>query len=111
MYKKALRLNPFPPSWYYYQLSGSYNCMGKYEEAIEAGKKAVHLEPNNLWAHLVLIIPYYYSGRYQEARDEAEEVLRIAPKFSGEHFAKTLPLKNKARVERWVEALQKVGLK
>jgi tetratricopeptide (TPR) repeat protein len=111
MYKKALRLNPFPPSVLYYQLAGAYNCVGKYEDAIEAGRKAVHLEPNNLWAHLVLIPPYYNSGREQEARAEATEVHRIDPKFSVEHFGKTLPLKNQARVERIVEALLKAGLK
>jgi TolB-like protein/Tfp pilus assembly protein PilF len=68
MYKKALRLNPFPPGWYFYQLCGAYNCRGMYKDAIEAGKKAVHLEPNNLWAHLILINPYFNSGREQEAR-------------------------------------------
>jgi tetratricopeptide (TPR) repeat protein len=111
MYKKALRLNPFPPSVLFYQLAGAYSCVEKHEEAIEAGKKAVHLEPNNLWAHLVLVLVYNISGREQEARAEAAEVLRIAPKFSVEHFAKTFPLKNQARLERIVEALCKAGLK
>jgi adenylate cyclase len=111
MYKKALRLNPFPPSWYYYQLSNSYSCVDKYEDAIEAGKKAVHLAPNSQWAHFALIYPYYNSGREQEARAEATEVHRIDPKFSVEHFAKTLPFKNQARVERIVDALRKAGLK
>jgi adenylate cyclase len=111
MYKKALRLNPFPPGWYFYQLCGAYNCRGMYKDAIEAGKKAVHLEPNNLWAHLILINPYFNSGREQEARAEAAEVLRINPKFSVKHFAKTVPLKNQARLERYVEALRKAGLK
>jgi tetratricopeptide (TPR) repeat protein len=111
MYKKALRLNPFPPAWYYYQLGGVYNCIGIYKDAIEAGKKAVHLEPNSLWAHLVLVIVYNNSGREQEARAEAAEVLRIAPKFSVEHFGRTLPLKNQTRLESLVEALRKAGLK
>jgi len=111
MYKKALRLNPFPPGWYFYQLCGAYNCTGMYKDAIEAGKKAVHLEPNNLWAHLTLIFPFYNSGREQEAHAEAAEVLRIAPKFSVKHFAKTVPLKNQARLESIVETLRKAGLK
>jgi adenylate cyclase len=111
LFKKALRLNPFPPSAYYYQLAGAYNCLGKYEDAIEAGKKAVHLEPNNLWAHLTLVLVYNGSGRVQEARAEAAEVLRIDSKFSVEHFAKTIPLKNQGRVEGIVEALRKAGLK
>jgi tetratricopeptide (TPR) repeat protein len=111
MYKKALRLNPFPPSWYYYQLASSYSCVDKYEDAIEAGKKAVHLAPNSLWAHLALIIAYHNSGREQEARAEAAEVLRIDPKFSVEHFAKTSPSKNQARLERRVDTMRKAGLK
>jgi adenylate cyclase len=41
----------------------------------------------------------------------AKEVLRINPKFNIESYARTLPYKDKADVEREVAALQKAGLK
>ncbi len=55
---------------------------GRFEEAVSASKKAIHLEPDNLFAHLDLAGTYIMMGREKEARAEAAEVLRINPKFS-----------------------------
>ena len=85
--------------------------MGQYQEAITQYKKALRIAPNNIIAHLALAATYSLLGRDEEARAEAEEVLRINPKFSLESFAKTLPFKNQAQVDRFIEALRKAGLK
>jgi len=53
-FKRAIRLNPKAPSWYLHSLAGAYQNMGRYDEAIEWGKKAVDRNPNNLPAHLRL---------------------------------------------------------
>ena len=62
-------------------------------------------------AHLSLAGTYSLLGRDEEACAEAEGVLRMNPKFSLEYFAKTLPFKNQAETDRFVEALRKTGLK
>jgi len=111
MFKKALRLNPFPESWYLYSLGNAYSLMGQYEEAIAACKKAIRVEPKNLWPHMILAQAYSSLGRNEEARSEAAEVLRIQPNFSVEYIGKTLPFKNPADRDRFVEALRKAGLK
>jgi adenylate cyclase len=49
-------------------------------------------------------------GHEQEARAEAAEVLRINPKFSLEYIKKTTPYKNRADLERLIEAGRKAGL-
>jgi len=107
---KAIRLNPFPPNWYFMQLGFAYCHAGRYEEAIEALKKALRVSPDNLPAHTRLAATYSLSGREEEARAEAAEVLKINPKFSLQYFAKTLPYKNKADIERYISALRKAGL-
>jgi adenylate cyclase len=85
--------------------------IGKYDKAIETFKRAVHVHPDFLIAHAFLAACYSSSGRQAEAAAEADEVLRINPKFSLESYAKTLPYKNKADIDRYVTALRKAGLK
>jgi adenylate cyclase len=111
MYDKAIRLNPLPPSWYYHQLNNVYLSLRMYEEAINAAQKAIRQEPNNLWAHIGLMLAYDYSGRDKEAHAEAAKVLKIDPKFSVDNFGKALPFKSQAINERVVDALRKAGLK
>jgi len=109
--KKAMSLNPFPPSIYLRDLATAYRLVGRNEEAIVEYKKSLQQNPDDLFAHLGLVVAYISLRREEEARAEAAEVLRIHPKFSLEHYAKTLPLKNQTDTERVVDALRKAGLK
>ena len=111
LYKKAIRLNPIPRSWYLSGLGAAYRLTGRYEEAISAYKKALHRAPDSLFAHLGLASAYNLLGREEEARAEAEEVLRIDPKFSLDHLAKSLFFKNQADTELVIDSLRKAGLK
>jgi adenylate cyclase len=103
-YKKAIRLNPIPPGYYFWSLGLSYGAIGQYDEATTWCEKAVHMEPDSLMARLMMTAVYSWSGRDEEARTEAAEVLRIDPDFSLEKFAK------KAGASL-VSALRKAGLK
>jgi TolB-like protein/class 3 adenylate cyclase len=111
MYKDAIRLNPIPPSIYYQGLTNSYSLTGQHEGAITAGKKAIHLEPNNQIAHAFLAAAYSLGGREEESHLEAKEVLRINPKFSVNYLAKTIPYKNPDDRELIISGLLKAGLK
>jgi adenylate cyclase len=111
LFEKAIRLNPNGPTWYFLNFGHSYRMIGQYQEAITQFKRALSVAPNNIMAHLGLAATYSLSGRDEEARAEAEEVLRLNPKFSLESYAKTLPPKNQARTDRFIEALRKAGLK
>jgi TolB-like protein/Flp pilus assembly protein TadD len=108
--EKAMRLAPFPPVWFYWILGRSYFMTGQYEKAVETFKKAVHVSPDYLTAHAFLAASLSSLGRRAEAAAEADEVLRINPKFSLDSYAKTLPYKNKADIERYIAALRKAGL-
>ena len=109
--KKAIRLSPIPPAYYFSHLGLAYRDSGQYEEAILAYKKAIYKQPTLLFAHLGLAASYIYVGQEEEAHAEAAEVLKVDPEFSLERYAMTLPYKNKADTDRYVDALRKAGLK
>ncbi len=110
-FEEGLRLNPYPTGTYFRHLGGAYGGAGRYDEAIAAIKKALQLNPNDIFAHLSLASAYVASGREEEARAEAKEVVRIHPKFSLDHYAKTLTLKDQSVVNETLARLRKAGLK
>jgi adenylate cyclase len=112
LYKKAIRLNPFPPVWYLWGLGSCNRDMGRYEEAISEFRKALRLYPDSLLPHLGLAATYSLMGREQEAHAETTEILRIDPKFSLNRHAKGfLFFKNQTDADRYMESLRKTGLK
>jgi adenylate cyclase len=108
--KKAIRLDPFPVLTSFHWLGRAYFMTGQYDETILTFKKALDRNPNYLPAHAFLAASYISLGREPEAVAAAEEVLRINPKFFLESYAKTLPYKNKADIDRYIAALRKAGL-
>ncbi len=107
----ALRLNPYPPTYYYAHLGNAYRHVGRYEEAIPAYKKAIQISPNFQMAHVGLVTSYSLLGREEEARSAAQEVLRVNPKFAVDVWEKTMPYKNGEKLARFADALRKAGLK
>ena len=108
--QKAIRLNPYPPSVYYNLLAWSYYQLGKYDEAIAEGKRAISVNPKDFLAHLGLICSYLSMGREEEARAHAAEVLRIDPNFSVDKAERTTPLKYKDKLKRIMEQYRMAGL-
>jgi len=111
LFEKAIRHNPNGPTWYFLNFGHSYRLTGQYQDAITQYRRALRVAPNNIMAHIGLAATYSLLGSDEEARAETAEVIRINPKFSLESFAKTLPLKNQAQIDRYIEALRKAGLK
>jgi len=109
--KKAIRLNPIPPSWYLSALGWVYGITELHLEAIAAFKKSLEHSPDNLSAWQGLTAIYSLSGQETEALSAAENVLRIEPRFSLEYFAEMLPYKNKTDTELVIDALRSAGLK
>ncbi|UCG79812.1 MAG: tetratricopeptide repeat protein, partial [Desulfobacterales bacterium] len=50
-FKKAIRIDPFPPPYYYLDLGNAYFLTGDYEEAVRVNKKACALAPDNEGCH------------------------------------------------------------
>jgi tetratricopeptide (TPR) repeat protein len=89
----------------------AYRLTGQYKEAIETAKEALQHVPNNIFIYIQLAATYSMMGREEEAHTTTAEVLKINPKFSLEHYAGTIYLKNKSDKDRTLEALRKAGLK
>ena len=111
LYEKAIRLNPFGPSFLYLNFGFALGGTGRFEEAVSAYKKAIQIAPNNIPAHIGLAATYSMMGQDKEAHAEAAEVLRINTKFSVDSFAKILRNKDQSEVDKLVNALRKAGLK
>jgi len=107
----AIRLNPLPPNVYLYSLGISYCWTGQFDKAIIWCEKAVHEEPNSLFARLFMAMAYSLAGQQEKAQTEAQEVLRINPKFSLAKFAKKLNYRNQDDKIRLMVALRQAGLK
>ena len=89
----------------------AYFFMDQYEKGIVECKKALQIQPNNVFAHIALAANYSKLGREEEARAAVADVVRIQPKFSLDRYTKTLPVKNQADKEQVIDALRKAGLK
>jgi len=109
-YKIAIRLNPIPPNNHLWSIGLSYAYTEQYEEAIKWCEKAIHQEPNDLLAHMMMTVVYSLSGQDEKARAEADEVLRIQPKFTIDKFKKKLTYKREVDREKFLSALHKAGL-
>ena len=111
MLEKAMRLNPYPPIWYYANLAGAYRSLERWEEAIQISKNGLEKSPNNYILLLGLTDAYVRTERLEEARETAKAVLKANPKFSVEQYIKANPLKDKSRLNEIAEALRMAGLK
>jgi adenylate cyclase len=108
--KNAIRLSPIPPSWYLENLGGAYRLTGQYKKAAHEYKKAIQLQPDDMFSHLNLALCYVSLERAADAHAEAAEVLRVNPKFSADSYAKDIPLKDEASKKLLIDGMRKAGL-
>ncbi len=104
--RKAMRLDPYYPSFYLELLGSIYLHMEEYSKAVEAYRVLVVREPHRLVGHQGLAIAYIRLGRKEQARSEVAEVLRLFPEFSLEVYRKQAKWRDMD-----IEALREAGLK
>ena len=107
---QAIRLNPFPQSYYFTFLGEALCLAGQYEDAIKAYKQALHLNPKYISSKFTLSVALYLSGREEEAKAMASEVLMLYPGFSVKEWAMRSLYKNQADKTLLTDAMRKVGL-
>jgi len=108
--KQAIRLDPFPPLWYFFHLGRCYRQKGQYEDALTEFRKALQRSPDALMNHMGLAVIYALLDRQEEASAAAKKVLELNPNFSVERASKGWPYKNQADLKLVVDALHKAGL-
>jgi tetratricopeptide (TPR) repeat protein len=108
--EKALRLNPFPPGYFFQFLGLAYFFTGNYDEAIKAYQNALHITPTLMGARVFLAAAYSLSGRKEEARNITTEILKMNPRFTVEAFIEKLSINNQDYKDLLVKGLRTAGL-
>jgi adenylate cyclase len=108
--RRAMELDPFHPTWFYFTIANHHFCRGENEEALAAARK-VNI-PGFALPHMYLAAIYAELGRQREARAALEELLRLSPGFTIEKAVDQARKWNApdAAIRRWVAALRKAGL-
>ena len=104
--KRAIRLNPNCPDWYWWVLGFSYFHLGRYEDALEALERMTAPDP----ARRLLAAVYAHLGRLDEARYTAKEYMKVIPNFSITEWARTEPYTDPNELQLYVDGLRKAGL-
>jgi adenylate cyclase len=105
--RRAMRLNPFHPPWYWADLSIALYTARRYEEALEACRRMAGFN-RKPWVRARLAACYAWLGRMEEARIEVAEVLRQNPGF---HLSGVrLSYKNPADTAHVFDGMRKAGL-
>jgi TolB-like protein len=108
--RKAMKLDPLHPTWYYAAVADYHFHRGEYEEALTAARK-IEI-PAFFGTQLYLAAIYGELGRQREARAALEELLRQSPGFDVEKLIRERRKWNVSddSIRRWVAALRKAGL-
>ncbi len=82
VFEKGLRLSPIPTADYLLVMGAAYRDCRRFEKGVSVLKRAIQLEPDDLFSHLILASCYASLGRDSEFRAEYAEVMRINPDFT-----------------------------
>jgi adenylate cyclase len=104
--RRAMRLNPYYPDWYLWNLGEAHFDLGNYREAILVLNKM----RDKSEAHRLLAASYSLLEQMEEARYHAQQLLAAHPGFSLEHWRTVPPDRDSATIERFIEGLRKAGL-
>jgi TolB-like protein/class 3 adenylate cyclase/Tfp pilus assembly protein PilF len=111
--KKALRLSPFAPWFYYSNIGWNYYLMGQHEEAISWFKRMYKMcektKSNMTFPHVYLAMGYSDNGQLDKARYHMQKALEYDPKFNLEDRRKQISYKDPAYTEKYIDALRRAG--
>jgi len=107
MAERALRLNPYPPGWYYWDLGFAYYAAGRYADAVTVLRKE---EVGRLPAKRILAASLAQLGQITEARKEAARFLEINPGFLVSRWAATQPFRRDEDRQHFIDGYVKAGL-
>jgi TolB-like protein/class 3 adenylate cyclase/Flp pilus assembly protein TadD len=104
--KKAMRMNPRHPPWYFHSLGLAYYEVGRYKEALATLK---HYNNPPFWGHRTLAAVYVRLGRLEEARVEVSELLKKKSDYTLK-MENLRPYKDPAQRDRFINDLRKAGV-
>ncbi|MBZ9810440.1 MULTISPECIES: winged helix-turn-helix domain-containing tetratricopeptide repeat protein [unclassified Mesorhizobium] len=105
--ENALRLNPYPPGWYYWDLGFAYYAAGDYTQAVRVLRKE---EVGRLPAKRILAASLAQLGQLTQAQEEAQRFLEINPGFRASRWATTQSFRRDEDRQHFVDGYVKAGL-
>ncbi len=101
--ERSLELGPVRP-YYLRNLCEVYRTLGRYDEALESGRKAAAGDPNDPICHANLSVLHYERGEPEQAIAAGERALAINNNLPGAHFGLAEALLLRGQFERgWEE--------
>ena len=108
--RKAMRLCPVFPPWFYVHWGQTCRVLGNIDESIEAFQEMLQQDPDQLEGHLGLAGIFSESGDSIKAEEHADEVLRIDPNFSISRYYSNIAFRDQSIITKFAEALKNAGL-
>jgi tetratricopeptide (TPR) repeat protein len=110
-YQQGLQNKKEVLSHAYKNLGNAYDGLKQYNDAANALKRAVEIEPTNASAHFNLGLALYNARRYSEAIQSYQTVIKLRPELAAAHFNLGLTyvsINDKAGAREKVAVLQKL---
>jgi adenylate cyclase len=85
-YERALELKPNDAGTRHWYGNDTLAALGRFEEAIAEGRRAVELDPLSAVINTDLGVTFLYTRRYDEAAAQLRKTLEIDPTFFYAHF-------------------------
>jgi len=85
-YKRAIELNPNDATAHHWFGNDTLAALGRFEEAIAEGKRAIELDPLSTVINVDLGVTFYYAHRYDEADMQMRKSLEIDPTSFYAHY-------------------------
>ncbi|MCP4335482.1 MAG: tetratricopeptide repeat protein [Gammaproteobacteria bacterium] len=108
--RKAMRLCPVFPPWFYVHWGQTCRVLGKIDESIEAYQEMLRQDPDQLEGHIGLAGIFSESRDMKKAKKHADEVLRIDPGFSISRYFSSIAFRDQGIIARFAGALSEAGL-
>ncbi len=105
--KLAIRLNPYHPEWYLWNLAWAQYFAGDYEESLTSLRQMGN--PPNAVKRITAVV-LARMNRNEEALSVGAEFLKNAPNYSFEEFVESWHFKDNTYQDKFIEDLRKAGL-
>ena len=108
--ESAMRLSPYYPVGYLYQLGISRYLLREYDAAIKNFDRCVERNPQSAPNHVWLAILHAESGRSHESIASAQRAIRLDRELTVERWVATEPFRNPEVTRRMTDAMLAAGL-
>ena len=112
--EQAHRLSPRDPFLAIYSPTVRYMAqfaLGRYEETVSICRATTALNPDHVGAWRLMTVSLGLLGRIEEAKEALARTLALQPDLSSSHVEKNTVFADPADRNRFLEGLQKAGLK